>query len=99
MDQKHRERWREVRARGKDRYVVLHGVVPSLLLGVVIILAAYAFWPWGKYWDDPSRGSLPLLTLAITVLSGSAVGGYIAGARNWGAAEKRYNAEGDESGS
>ena len=97
MDQKHRERWQKVRAKGKARYVMLYGVVPSLLIGVVITLAAYAFWPWEKYSDDPSRGSLPLLSLVISVLSGSVVGGYIAGARIWGATEKQYDTESDES--
>ena len=91
MDEKQKERWRKVRARGKRHYILVHGIGVSLLCVLVatIVVRSFRFFALGSshnvYFEN-------LEIPVILAVSFSLIGFYRT-RKEWNANETEYVAD------
>ena len=89
MNEKQKQRWDRVRAKGRVRYLISNVVAAALSVAV-----AYALWWLSVYvWlggSAPRPAREPWVVIAIA--AGSAVAGYFQASRQWRRNEREYSA-------
>jgi hypothetical protein len=98
VNEKQKERWGRVRAKGRARYIL-----SNIIASVLCVMIGHALWWLTEYvWRGEStppfiREPGTLLALAV----GFAIAGYLQSSRGWRRNEREYAAlsEADESGS
>jgi hypothetical protein len=97
MDEKQKERWRKLRARGKRHYILVHGIGISMLCVIVATFVVRSFRVLAL--GDSHNVYFENLDIpAILVISFSLIGAYRA-RKEWKANETEYVADEQPNGS
>jgi hypothetical protein len=92
MNVKQTQKWEKTRAKGKHRFLLVHGLLIPGLTFVLIALLTGILWRGNLFAPDPSRNETPKIIILVPALLISLAASYYWAMKVWNSSERKYKA-------
>jgi multisubunit Na+/H+ antiporter MnhB subunit len=92
MNVKQMRKWEKTSAKGKRRFLLVHGLLIPGLTFVLIALLTSILWRGNLFVPNPSRNETPKIIILLPALLISLAASYYLATKVWDSSERKYKA-------